>query len=74
MDESIKIELKQSTVDNLHVFSDILKKDINSMLEEALDEYFVSVQKKLLEKNINDENALTNLDYNEFWDDLDIEE
>ena len=73
MNNNIQIELKQATVDNLHVFSDILKKDINTMLEEALDEYFVSVQKKLLEKNINDENALTNLDYNEFWDDIDID-
>ena len=73
MNENIQIALKQTTVDNLHVFSDILKKDINTMLEEALDEYFVEVQKKLLEKNINDENALTNLNYNEFWDDLDVD-
>ena len=73
MDKNIQFELKQETVDNLHVFADILKKDINIMLEEALDQYFVSEQKRLMEKNINDENAMTNLDYNEFWDDVDLD-
>lgn len=72
MKENIKIELKQSTVENLQLFSEITGKDINSMLEEALDEYFIAMQKKMLEKNIEDENMLTNLDYDEFWDGVDI--
>ena len=42
------------------------------MLEEALEEYFESQQQKLMEKNQLDENAMTNLDFDEFWDDLDI--
>jgi hypothetical protein len=42
------------------------------MLEEALEEYFESQQQKLMEKNLFDENAMTNLDFDEFWDDLDI--
>lgn len=73
MEQNIKIEFKQSTIENLHLFSEMLKKDINSMLEEALEQYFDSEQKKLMEKNINDDNAMTNLDFDEFWDDLDIE-
>ncbi len=72
MEQQIKIEFKQSTVDNLHLFSEMLNKDINSMLEEALEQYFDSEQKKLMEKNISDDNAMTNLDFDEFWDDLDI--
>jgi len=71
--ENIKIEFKQSTVENLQLFSKMLNKDINVMLEEALEQYFDSEQKRLLEKNINDENAMTNLDYNEFWDDMDLD-
>ena len=70
--EHIEIEFKQTTVDNLHLFSEMLNKDINTMLEEALEQYFDSEQKKLLEKNISDENAMTNLDFDEFWDDVDI--
>jgi predicted transcriptional regulator len=74
MENTIQFELKQATVENLHIFADILKKDINIILEEALDEYFVTEQKRLLEKNLNDENAMTNLDFDEFWDDVDLDE
>ena len=42
------------------------------MMNEALENYFEEAQKKLLEKNIENENALTNLDFNEFWDDVEI--
>ena len=72
MEQHIKLELKQTTVENLKSFSEILHKDINMMLEEALEEYFESQQQKLMEKNLFDENAMTNLDFDEFWDDLDI--
>jgi len=64
----IRIEFKQTTIENLQAFSEILKKDINTMLEEALEQYFQREQEKLLEKNQDDENAMTNLDYDEFWD------
>lgn len=72
MEQHIKLELKQTTVESLKSFSEILNKDINTMLEEALEEYFESQQQKFMEKNQFDENAMTNLDFNEFWDDLDI--
>jgi hypothetical protein len=38
-----------------------------------LELYFQNEQKKLLEKNLENENAMTNLDFNEFWDDVDID-
>ncbi len=69
----INIEFKQSTVENLELFSQMLKKDVNTMLEEALEQYFDAEQKRLMEKSINDENAMTNLDYDEFWDGVDID-
>jgi len=68
----IKFELKSDTVESLISFSDILQKDINTILEEALEEYFVSAQENLLEKSQTDENAMTNLDFDEFWDGVDI--
>ncbi len=72
MEQNIKLELNHTTVENLKSFSEILKKDINAIMEEALAEYFESQQQKLMEKNQFDENAMTNLDFDEFWDDLDI--
>jgi len=71
--EEISISFKQSTVESLLVFSEILKKDIDTMLEEALEQYFQTEQQKLAEKSLNDENAMTNLDYDEFWDGVDID-
>jgi len=73
MEKNIKIEFKQSTVENLQAFSQILKKDINTMLEEALEQYFENEQQKLMDKNHEDENAMTNLDYDEFWDGMDLD-
>lgn len=69
----IEITFKQSTVENLELFSQMLNKDINTILEEALEQYFESEQKKLMEKNMQDENAMTNLDYDEFWDGVDLD-
>lgn len=70
---NIRIEFKETTVENLQAFSEILNKDINTMLEEALEQYFQSEQQKLIEKNQDDENAMTNLDFDEFWDDVDLD-
>ncbi|MCH9739408.1 MAG: hypothetical protein K0U38_01010 [Epsilonproteobacteria bacterium] len=73
MENQINFHLKADTVENLQTFSELLKKDMNTMLNEALELYFETEQKKLLEKNLADENAMTNLDYDEFWDGIDID-
>lgn len=72
MQNDMIIEFKQSTLDNLQLYSELLKKDVNTMLEEALELYFEAQQKMLLEKNLENENMMTNLDYDEFWDGVDI--
>ena len=72
MEDNIKLELTIDNVENLKLFSQIHKKDINQILNEALAKYFDDEQTKLLEKNLEKENAFTNLDYDEFWDGVDI--
>jgi len=67
-DKSIELEISYEMIENLKTFSEILNKDINTILDEALTQYFTSEQKRLLEKNQDDENMMTNLDYDEFWD------
>ena len=66
------ITLNDDNVQNLEVFSQLLKKDKESIINTALEEFFVNEHKKLLEKNIENDNAMTNLDFDEFWDDVDI--
>jgi len=72
MENQFNFELRADVAKSLEVFSELLKKDLNTMLNEALEQYFEAEQKKLLEKNLVDENAMTNLDYDEFWDGVDI--
>ena len=72
MRETINLKLTTDNIENLDIFSEILKKDYNSMFNEALTQYFENEQKKLLEKGIADENAMTNLDFDEFWDGVDL--
>ncbi len=72
--DNIKFELKASMVEELNAFSAILNKSQNDILNEALEDYFIKQQELLAKKNQEDENALTNLDYNEFWDDLDFDD
>lgn len=70
--EKQNFTLNSDNLENLDSFSEILKKDFSTIINEALEDYFEKEQKKLLEKNLEDENAMTNLDFDEFWDDVDI--
>jgi len=72
MQNDFIFELKNEIVQDLETYSKILKKDPNTILNEALEQYFENEQKKLLEKNLEDENAMTNLGYDEFWDGVEI--
>ncbi len=72
MKDTIKINFKQSTIDDLVGFSKLLGKDVNVIIEEALEQYYENEQKKLMEKGIDEDASMTNLDYDEFWDGLDI--
>jgi len=70
----MQIKINDYNMQNLEAFSELKKTDISTIINEALEEYFANEQKKLLEKNLADENAMTNLDFNEFWDDVEIDE
>ncbi len=68
----MNISINPDNYENLRNFKEILKKDESSMINEALEVYFQAQNKILLEKNLDNENALTNLSYDEFWNDLEI--
>ena len=68
--EDIKIELKLDKLESLEYYAKLLNKDINSMLDEALERYFLEEQEKLIAKEQN----ATNLDYDEFWDGVELDD
>ncbi len=65
--------LKKETIENLETFGQMLDKDASTMLEEALELYFETQQKRMLEKSMEKENAMTNLDYDEFWEGVELD-
>ncbi len=68
----MNIHINKENYENLDNFKKILKKDESTIINEALEVYFTAQQKILLEKNLDNENAMTNLDFDEFWDDVEI--
>ncbi len=74
MEHRIDFTLKPEIIENLQAFAELLKKDVSWVLENALEEYFAKVEKELLEKSMADENAMTNLDYDEFWEGVDFDD
>ncbi len=68
----MNISINQDNYENLDNFKQILKKDESTMINEALELYFQTQHKILLEKDVANENTMTNLDFDEFWDDVEI--
>ncbi len=66
------IILTDENLQNIELLTQLLNKDKNTLINEALEEYFINQQKKILEKKIENENALTNLSYDEFWNDVEL--
>lgn len=64
--------LTSDNLQNLENFSEILKKDTSAIMNEALEQYFLAAEKSLLEKNLANQNSMTNLDFDEFWDDVEV--
>ena len=69
----MNISINAENYENLENYKTILKKDESTMINEALKVYFQAQNKILLEKNLDNENAMTNLDFDEFWDDVEID-
>ncbi len=68
MEKTIKIEIKKEKLEGLEYYSKLLNKDINTILDEALGQYFDSENEKLITKEQN----MTNLDFDEFWDGVEL--
>ena len=72
MQDDMIITFKESTVEDLQTYSRLLGKDVNTMIEEALTMYFEYAQEMLLKKGMGDDNMMTSLDFDEFWDGVEI--
>lgn len=72
MDVEIECNLALETRQKLEAFSIVLKKDHTTILEEALAQYFKSEEEKLYETGLAQKDPDTDIDFDEFWEDVDI--
>ncbi len=68
----MQITINDYNMQNIETFGEILKKTPSEMINEALELYFEEQQKALLERNLENENAMTNLSFDEFWEDVEV--
>ena len=62
------IDLTLTNKENLEAFKNLLNKDKNTMINEALELYFEEAAKKIQAEK----DSQTNLSFDEFWNDVDI--
>ena len=72
MNNDITFVLDSAVVEKLNAYSELLGKDATTMLREALQDYFQKEEKLLLEKKLAEKDPMTNLDFDEFWDGVDL--
>ncbi len=73
MDNNFNFELSQKTVEDLQLYGSILNKDVSTILDEALQQYFEKEQEKLeASSTLGADHMMTNLDYDEFWEDVEL--
>ena len=67
MKNDINLVLDAQTIEKLVAFGELLKKDTQTMINEALEQYFEAKEEELAQQD-----PMTNLSFDEFWDDVDV--
>jgi predicted transcriptional regulator len=68
MNDNRTFTLDAETTEKLTAFGKLLDKDASTMINEALEQYF-----EAKEEEIARQDPMTNLSYDEFWDDMDFD-
>ncbi len=70
--EKNSITLTPQIFEELLYYSKILNTPPETLTEKALEALFLEMSKQLAQNSSFDDNAQTNLSYDEFWDGVDI--
>ncbi len=68
----MQFTLPQSTIEQIELYSDILKRNPSQIIQEALEKYFAEIEQAMLEQGMESEKRLTTFTNDEFWEGLDI--
>jgi hypothetical protein len=67
------INISASDFEEIEYYATLYKKDYDTIVHEALKFYFEAQEKARVEKELDDARKETNLDYDEFWDGVDLD-
>lgn len=67
------INITASDFEGIEYYATLYKKDYDTIVHEALKLYFETQEKARVEKELDDARKETNLDYDEFWDGVDLD-
>jgi shikimate kinase len=70
----MEFKLDASFIEAIENYAKLLNKEPSDIIKEALEDYFVKVEKELLEENFEKESALTSFSSEEFFDGLDFDD
>ena len=65
---NLDFSLDVKTLERLAAYGELLEKDTSTMINEALEQYFEAKDEELARQD-----PMTNLSYDEFWDDMDLD-
>ncbi len=68
----MQFTLPQSTIEQIELYSNILKRNPSQIIQEALEKYFAEIEQAMLEQGMESEKRLTTFTNDEFWEGLDI--
>ena len=68
------MQLDAKMIEKIELLAELLKRSPNKVMDEALDLYLKVEREKQLEDELNAHKKETDLSYDEFWDDLDLDE
>ncbi len=70
----MEFRLDASFIEAIENYAKLLNKEPSDIIKEALEDYFVKVEKELLEESFEKESALTSFSSEEFFDGLDFDD
>ncbi len=72
MSNTQQLTLNEQTANKLQAYAELLEKSPSSILNEALENYFLEADKVIVEKSMHQQDPDTDISFDEFWDDVDI--
>ena len=69
---SDRLSLDEQMLEKLEAYAQILEKKPETIVKEALENYFQQADKMILEKSMQEKDPDTDIGFDEFWDDFDI--